>query len=154
MVADLAATLSLADTSELRVRDAGEQTVTEVDTRPALELNLRSRRFGFTLIYSPWVLLRGQALDRPELLHTGVASASWHTRRLRLWVGQDVTWGRRLFLGLGEDDLPASGVGRDPIGPDPTLRAVPSVESVPYLAYSSTAAADWSWTRRLTVNGA
>jgi hypothetical protein len=98
-----------SDRSEARVIDwnNGTPTSREAETDLVGELDLRSRTTEARLAYTPRLILRDVASTfQSEILHAGVAEATWHRTRTTLTLHEDGGYGQANVTSLA---APAAG---------------------------------------------
>jgi hypothetical protein len=155
-------TLDLADRTEVRRRDAGLSTDPSLDvmTRPGLQLALATPRsrweFGY---FAKYTLINLQIEVKPTLLNEAYVSAQWFaSRRTRLTLTQDGSWGRQSFIGMAVVQAPASA-GAQPASvpatgaaPAPQIQSVPSVDSFSYVSWTPSLKATSTLSHRWTLD--
>jgi hypothetical protein len=94
-----ALSLSVQDTTTVRLRRFGDTTFYDADTQPSVELALRTQRTSFSIGYGPTLTLDSIGSD-PELviLHAGSAAVSTRWRRHFLTLSQQGGYGEQNFL--------------------------------------------------------
>jgi hypothetical protein len=107
LAADIAGTLELGDTSEVRVRSTpalGSSGVTapgtapargiDFFTRPDVHLTATDRRWDYSVLYAASFIAPDlEAGFTPQLLQLGSVRLGWHDRTVSLGVQQDGTYG-------------------------------------------------------------
>ena len=143
---DLAGSVDVSDRTELRVRAPGTASSASIDVETALaaRLSLSSRRFHFTLGYTPRFTVwdANTAAVQPTLLHSGEARAEWLGRLAQLSLDETASYG-----GV---DLAATPFALAPQGQPPHADLVPS-PGVLQLASSTTTLATRLSLRRWTL---
>jgi hypothetical protein len=135
MAADLAATLTLSDRTETRLRDPGDTpTAPSVDlaTMPEARLALASPRFGFTLAYTPRLTLWdvNDVGLRPLWLDAGSARLESRYGRTTLSLAQEASYGSMSFADLT--------FAPGPEGAPPRVDVVPSSQIIQFESTSTT----------------
>jgi hypothetical protein len=135
MAADLAATLTLSDRTETRLRDPGDTpTAPSVDiaTMPEARLSLASSRSNFALAYTPRLTLWdvNDVGLRPLWLDAGSARFESRYGRTTLSLAQEASYGSMSFADLT--------FAPSPEGAPPRVDVIPSSQIVEFESTSTT----------------
>lgn len=148
LFADTAATIDVADRSEVRLRaESGDPYSPEVDavTMPTARLHASLRPWDVDLRYEPMITVPDlQVSVSPELLNNGTLTLAWHQRRLRLTLVEDGSYGDQNF-GYLQPTTPVPGQ------PAPALQLLPSTQTLLFLASHTYAGVEANLTRRIVL---
>ncbi len=137
LTADVAATVTLSDRTETRLRDPGDTSTgssLDVATAPEARLMLAWPRTGITFAYTPrltfWDI--NDVGVQPTWLDAGSARMDWRDGNTRLSLEQDASYGAMSFANLtfapGPGAQPSAGVVPPP---GPVATTPPSVDVIP-----------------------
>jgi hypothetical protein len=105
VAADVAASMSLSDRTETRLRDPGDSPTgasIDVANTPDARLTLVSPQATCSVAYTPRLTLWdiNDVGAQPLWLHVGSARLEWHDERTALSLGQDASYGATNFSAL------------------------------------------------------
>lgn len=137
IAADLAGSLAVSDRTEARVRAPGTAPAAasfDLETAPAVELKLASRRSRVALAYAPRLTLWDVSSTgvRPALLHGGAAHVEWQSHRVRLSLDQAGSYGGVSFASIS--------LTPGPEGALPRLDALPAPRLIQFASSTTTLA--------------
>ena len=127
-------TFTLSDRTEVRLREPDPVTnavALDFDTLFDARATLASRDTLYTLAYLPRVTLldiNGAGIQ-PALINGGLASAEWHSRRVRIVLTEKASYGELSFESLSA--LPTPGSPTAPPSPTGAPTQLPSTQAVP-----------------------
>jgi hypothetical protein len=133
---DLAGAVEVSDRTELRARVPGTNAAASADVETDLtaRLSLASRRWTYTLEYSPRLTLWDvtSAAVQPTLFNGGDARVEWLHRGARLSLEESA--------GYGRVDFASSPVVPGVDGQPPTVALIPGLALIPFMSSTTTLA--------------
>jgi hypothetical protein len=130
--------LDLADRTEVRVRDSGLATDPALDAinQPGFQLGLETHRSRWDFGYSARYTLLNMRLEvKPTILSEAYVRASWlASRRTRLTLTQDGSWGQQSFVALAVVPAAPSEGAQGAGAPAAGAATVPRIDTVPRVA--------------------
>jgi hypothetical protein len=105
LLAALSGSFAFSDRTEARVRDPGidpNKASVDYETAPIGRVILSSRRTRYTLEYAPRLSFFDTNIMgvHPVFLNSGALRVEWHTKRVRLSLGENVSYGEQNFSSL------------------------------------------------------
>ena len=127
LAGDVAASMTISDRTEMRVRDPGDVPAgpsLDIATTPEARLVLASPRTTFTLAYTPRLTLWdvNDVGAHPLWLHAGTARLEQKEGASQLWLEQDASYGATNFAALT--------LAPTPDGVPPRVDVIPSSQIV------------------------